>query len=223
MLRPKVSTEPVFRDAIAAVTATLLPVAVVRVPVLGPMLLPGTLLDTVSILSVPWFVAPPLLGVLLVSVLVLLLRLLSVLLMFVLILPLLVLSMLLVFVLVLSLLLSILLVSVLVLLLLLLSMLLMFVLVLPLLLLSMFLMFVLVLLLRLTVLLRVGLLVLVSLLFRVVLLFVLLLVLRVGRSSHSEKQTQNGCAGDSNYFHRYYLHYCWLRYACSNASFRSSR
>ncbi len=193
MLRPKVSTEPVFRDAIAAVTATLLPVAVVRVPVLGAMLLPGTLLDTVSILSVPWFVAPPLLGVLLVSVLVLLLRLLSVLLMFVLILPLLVLSMLLVFVLVLSLLLSILLVSVLVL---------------PL---------------RLTVLLRVGLLVLVSLLFRVVLLFVLLLVLRVGRSSHSEKQTQNGCAGDSNYFHRYYLHYCWLRYACSNASFRSSR
>jgi hypothetical protein len=53
MLRPKVSAEPVFRDAIAAVAATLSPVAVVGVPVLGAMLLPGAVLDTVSILGVP--------------------------------------------------------------------------------------------------------------------------------------------------------------------------
>jgi hypothetical protein len=29
-----------------------------------------------------------------------------------------------------------------------------------------------------------------------------LLLLRVGRSSDSQKQGQNGCAGDSNYFHQ---------------------
>jgi hypothetical protein len=56
-----------------------------------------------------------------------------------------------------------------------------------------------------------ALLVLALLLFAMVLLFALLLMLCVGRSSDSEKQTQDGCAGDSNYFHRCYLHYCWLR------------
>ena len=34
MVRPKVSTEPVIRDAVAMVAATLLPVAVVGVPAL---------------------------------------------------------------------------------------------------------------------------------------------------------------------------------------------
>ena len=36
----------------------------------------------------------------------------------------------------------------------------------------------------------------------------LLLVLSVGRSCDSEKQGQNGCAGDSNYFHLCYLRCC---------------
>ena len=178
MLRPKVSAIPVFRDAVAAVAATLSPAAVVVVPMLGAMLLPRALLDTVSILSMPWLVAPPLLGVLLVSVLVL---------------PLL-LSMLLAPVLVLPLLLGMLLVSVLIL---------------PRLLLSTLLVSVLALLSLLIVLLGPGLLVLIPWLLRTILLFALPLVLRVGRYSHSEKQTQNGCAGDSNYFHRYYLQYRW--------------
>src|SRR5712692_956200 len=58
---------------------------------------------------------------------------------------------------------------------------------------------------------RLGLLVLALLLFGMVLLFAVLLLLCVGRSSDSEKQRQNGCAGDSNYFHRCYLRYCWIR------------
>jgi hypothetical protein len=36
----------------------------------------------------------------------------------------------------------------------------------------------------------------------------LLFVLRVRRTTDSEKQRQNGRAGDSNNFHRYYLHCC---------------
>jgi hypothetical protein len=104
--------------------------------------------------------------------------------------------------------------------LLLLSMLVMSVLVL-LLLLSVLPMFLLILPLPLIVLFGFGLPVLASFVLRTVLLIPLLLVLRVGRSSHSEKQTQNGCAGDSNYFHRCYLH-CWLRYGGSNADFLSS-
>ena len=40
MVRPKVSAEPVVRDAVAVVATALLPGAVVRIPVLGSMLLP---------------------------------------------------------------------------------------------------------------------------------------------------------------------------------------
>ena len=53
-----------------------------------------------------------------------------------------------------------------------------------------------------------GLLMLALLLFRMVLLFARLLVLCVHRSGACQKQRQNGGAGDSNSFHRYYLHYC---------------
>jgi hypothetical protein len=158
------------------------------------MLLPGALLDTVSILSVPGFVAPPLLGVFLVSVLVAPFLWLSMPLVSVLILPRCLLSTLLAHVLVLPLLLGMLLVSVLIL---------------PGLLLSTLLVSVLALLSLLIVLLGLGLLVRIPWLLRTVLLFALLLVLRVRRYSHSEKQTQNGCAGDSDYFHRYYLQYRW--------------
>jgi hypothetical protein len=35
--------------------------------------------------------------------------------------------------------------------------------------------------------------------------FALLLVLRIGRARDSEKQTKNGCAGKSNYLHRFRL------------------
>ena len=44
-----------------------------------------------------------------------------------------------------------------------------------------------------------------------VLLFAVLLLLCVCRSSDSEKQRQNGCADDSNWFHKCCLHCCWLR------------
>ena len=50
-----------------------------------------------------------------------------------------------------------------------------------------------------------GLLVLALLLLGMVLLCALLFLLCVGGSSSREKQRQNGCAGDSNYFHRCYL------------------
>jgi hypothetical protein len=95
-----------------------------------------------------------------------------------------------------------------------LGMLLLLVLVLPLLLLSMLLLLVLVLpLLLLSVRLWLlsmllggfGLLVLALLLLGVVLLFPLLLVLCTSRSSDSEKQRQNGCAGDANSVHTCYL------------------
>jgi hypothetical protein len=49
-----------------------------------------------------------------------------------------------------------------------------------------------------------ALLMLALLLFGTVLLFVVLLLLRVRRTTDSEKQRQNGCAGDSNNFHGYY-------------------
>jgi hypothetical protein len=61
------------------------------------------------------------------------------------------------------------------------------------------------------------------LLLGMVLLCVLLVLLCVRRSSDSEKQRQNGCAGDSDYFHRCYLQNCWLRNACPSASFLLSR
>jgi hypothetical protein len=38
-----------------------------------------------------------------------------------------------------------------------------------------------------------------------------LLLLRVGRSSDSQKQGQNGCADDSNYFHKCSLCYCQVK------------
>jgi hypothetical protein len=50
-----------------------------------------------------------------------------------------------------------------------------------------------------------GLLLLALLLIGMVVLFAPLFLLCVGRSSNREKQRQNGCAGDSNYFHRCYL------------------
>src|SRR6266852_5421879 len=50
-----------------------------------------------------------------------------------------------------------------------------------------------------------GLLVLALLLLGMVLLCALLVLLCIRRSGDSEKQRQNGCAGDSNYFHRCYL------------------
>jgi hypothetical protein len=43
------------------------------------------------------------------------------------------------------------------------------------------------------------------LLLGMVLLCALLVLLCIRRSGDSEKQRQNGCAGDSNYFHRCYL------------------
>ena len=66
-----------------------------------------------------------------------------------------------------------------------------------------------------------GLLVLALLLFRMVLLFALLALLCVGRIGDSENQRQNGCAGDSNYFHYGYLYYCsLLTLAPTQASYR---
>src|SRR6266849_4070183 len=50
-----------------------------------------------------------------------------------------------------------------------------------------------------------GLLVLALLLLGMVLLCALLVLLCIRRSGDSEKQRQNGCAGDSYYFHRCYL------------------
>jgi hypothetical protein len=55
-----------------------------------------------------------------------------------------------------------------------------------------------------------GLLGLALLLFGMILLFTLLLVLCISRNSDSEKQRQNGCAGDSDAFHRCYLHCYWV-------------
>jgi hypothetical protein len=175
------------------------------------MLLPCALLDPLLFLSaLRSFVASLLLSTRLPIVLVPPLLLLSVLLPIVLVLPLLSLSMLLLLVLVLPLLL--------------LSVLLPIVLVLPLLLLSMLLLLLLGLPLLLGMLpFGLSLLVLALLLLGMVLLFALLLVLCVSRSSDSEKQRQNGCTGDSNYFHRCYLHLLPGTYACSSASFLLSR
>jgi hypothetical protein len=65
-----------------------------------------------------------------------------------------------------------------------------------------------------------GLLVLVLLLFGMILLFALLPLLCVGRSDY-EKQRQNGCTGDSNYFHMGCLYYCsLLTLALAQASYR---
>jgi hypothetical protein len=45
---PEVSTETLVGDAVSAVAATLLPVAMVGIPALGPMLLPCTALLVAS-------------------------------------------------------------------------------------------------------------------------------------------------------------------------------
>jgi hypothetical protein len=157
------------------------------------MLLPGALPDPLLFLRASWlFIAPLCLNTLLLVVLVLPLLLLSTLLLLVvLVLPLL--------------LLGVILLSVLVLPLLLLStLLLLVILVLPLLLLSMLLF-------------GLGLLLSALLLIGMVLLVTPLLLLCVARSSDSEKQRQDGCASESNCFHR-----CCLRYARPTASFLSS-
>ena len=97
VIRTKVSTETVVRDAVAVISATLLPSAMVGIPVLGTMLLPRGLLDALLFLSaLRTFIAPLLLGVLLLVVPFLLLRLLSMLLVVVRVLLLRLLSMLLV-------------------------------------------------------------------------------------------------------------------------------
>ena len=188
VVRTKVSTETVVRDAVAVISATLLPVAMVGIPVLGTMLLPRRLPDALLFLSaLRTFIAPLLLGVLLLVVPFLLLRLLSMLLLVV---P------------VLLRLLRVLLLAVPVLLLRLLSMLL---LVVPVLLrlLRVLLLAVPVLLLRLlSMLLRFALLVLTLLLLGMVLFFVLQLVLCIARTRDYDKQRKNGCGGNSKYFHR---------------------
>jgi hypothetical protein len=85
MVRPKVSTEPVVRNAVAVVAATLLPSAVVC--------LPGALLDTLLCLCAPWLlIAPLLLGALRLLILVRPLLLLGVLWLLILVRPLLLLG-----------------------------------------------------------------------------------------------------------------------------------
>ncbi len=170
------------------------------------MLLPGSLLDTLLFVrALGTLIASLLLGVLLLVVLALTLLLLGVLLLVVLALTLLLLSLLL-----------LLCVPLLLCVLLLLCGLLLVVLVLTLLLLRMLLLsrllllsgllWLLLLTLRLSMLLLgLGLLVLALLLLGMVLLCALLVLLCIRRSGDSEKQRQNGCAGDSNYFHRCYL------------------
>jgi hypothetical protein len=186
MVATKVSAVAVVRNAVTVVAATLSPVAVIRVPALRAMLLPGAPLDALLFLAaLRMFVAALLLGVLLPIVLALALLLLSVLLSIVLVLPLLLLCVLFWILPVLPLLL--------------LGVLLPIVLVLPLLLLSM---------LRLSVLLcGFGLLVPSLLLLGMGLLFALLLVLGINGSSDSEKQKQYGCAAYSNCVHMCYLCY----------------
>ncbi len=161
------------------------------------MLLPGTPLDALLFLrALGPFIAPLALGVLWLPILVLPLPLLSVLGMLLPLLRLALLLSMLLFVLGFALALLVL------------------ILVLPLLLLSA--LGLLVLLFWLTLLLSMlrfglGFLVLALLLLGMVLLFALLLVLCVRRSSDSEKQRQNGCAGDTNHFHRCYLQNCSSR------------
>ena len=158
------------------------------------MLLPCALLDSLLFLSALGLSIATLLLSMLLPALVLLLLL----------------DMLLLLVLVLLLLLGMLLLPVLVLLLL--NVLLLFVLVLLLLLSALWLLSMLLFGLRL--------LVLALLLFGMILLFALLPLLCVGRGD-SEKQRQNGCAGDSNHFHMGCLYYCsLLTLALAQASYR---
>ena len=203
VVRTKVSTETVVRDAVAVISAALLPSAMVGIPVLGAMLLPRALLDALLFLgALRIFIAALLLSMLLLVVPILL-RLLRVLLLAVPVLLLRLLSMLLLAVPVLLLrLLRVLLLVVPVLLLRLLRVLLLIVPVL-LRLLRVLLLAVPVLLLRLlSMLFRFALLVLTLLLLGMVLFFVLLLVLCIARTRDYDKQRKNGCGGNSKYFHR---------------------
>ena len=227
MLRPKVSAEPVVGNAVAMVAATLLPSAVVGLPASGALLLPCTLLDVLLFLSALGGALPrPLVSVLLLLGLSLPLRLLGALLLLGLSLPLRLLSVLLLLGLSLPLwLLGVLLPLGLSLPLRLLSVLLLRGLSLPLwLLLSVLRLLLLFWLpLRLSMLrLRFGARVRALLRSGMLLLFALLLLPCQGRSSDSEKQRQNGGAGESNRFHGRDLHYCPLvALALSSASFRS--
>jgi hypothetical protein len=54
MFCAKVSTESAVRDSVTTVSATLLPVAVIGIPVLRAMLLPGAVLDTLPLLGTAW-------------------------------------------------------------------------------------------------------------------------------------------------------------------------
>src|ERR1700687_3939514 len=166
MVLTKISSVAIVRNAVAVISAPLLPVAMIGIPVLGAVLLPRALLNALLFLSVlRTFIAPLLLGVLLLVVLLLPRGLLSLLLLFVLLLPWR-----------------------------LLSVLLLIVLLLPWRLLSVLLL-----------LFRFGLLVLTLLLLSMSFFFVLLLLLRIGRNRNSEKQRENGCAGNSNYSHWFRL------------------
>ena len=211
MVLTKISTVAIVRNAVALISATLLPIAMVGIPVLRAVLLPRALLNALLFLSaLRTFIAPLLLGVSLLIVLLLPWRLLSMLLLTVLLPPWRLLGMLLLVVPVLLLrLLSMLLLVVLFLPLLLLGMLLLVVPVLLLRLLSMLLLVVLLLPWRLLsvllLLFRFGLVVLALLLLRMILFFALLLLLCIGRSRNSEKQRKNGCAGNSNYSHQFRL------------------
>src|SRR5579864_7896019 len=60
----KISTIAIVRNAVALISATLLPIAMVGIPVLRAMLLPRALLDTLLLLSaLRTFIAPLLLGI----------------------------------------------------------------------------------------------------------------------------------------------------------------
>jgi hypothetical protein len=194
VVRTKVATETVVRDAVAVISATLLPSAMVGIPVLGAMPLPRALLDALLFLSaLRTFITPLLLSVLLLVVPFLPLLLLVLLLVVPVLLLLLLRVLLLLVIPVLRLrLLRMLLLAVPVLLLRLLSMLLLVVPVLPLRLLSVLLL-----------LFRFALLVLTLLLLGMILFFALLLVLCIGRTRDYDKQRKNGCGGNSNYFHRF--------------------
>jgi len=61
MFRTKVAAKAVARNAVAVVSAALLPGAVVRLPVPCPMLLPGGLLNALLLLALPRGCGTPLL------------------------------------------------------------------------------------------------------------------------------------------------------------------
>jgi hypothetical protein len=64
----KVSAEMFFRYSVAVVAATLPPVAMIRLPVPGAMLLPRAVPDMLVMSTVHWFISPLLLSMLLAAV-----------------------------------------------------------------------------------------------------------------------------------------------------------